>query len=43
MVIGEVVKFKHTEIVADKYRYRGSVNDHNALRNDGRNKSNNIL
>ena len=35
---GEVVKFKNTEVVADDYRYRGAVDNHNALRHDGGNK-----
>ena len=29
---GEVVKFKYPEAVADHYRYREAVDNHNALR-----------
>ena len=34
MVNGELVKFKYPEVVADHYRYRGAVDNHNALRHD---------
>ena len=36
---GEVVKFKYPEVVADHYRYRGAVENHNALSHDGVTKS----
>ena len=39
MMNGEVVKFKYPEVVADHYRYRGAVENHNALRHDGVTKS----
>ena len=39
MVNGEIVKFKYPEVVADHYRYRGAVDNHNALSHDGRTKS----
>ena len=32
---GEIVKFKYPEVVADHYRYRGEVENYNALRHDG--------
>ena len=32
MVNGEVVKFKYPEVVADHYRYRETVENHNDLR-----------
>ena len=32
---GGVVKFKYPEVVAGNYRYRGEVDNHNALRHDG--------
>ena len=35
MVNGEIVKFKYPGVVADHYRYRGSVENHNDLRHDG--------
>ena len=35
----EIVKLKYPEVVADHYRYRGGVENHNALRHDGGNKS----
>ena len=35
MVNGEIVKFKYPKVVADHYRYRGAVENHNALRHDG--------
>ena len=35
MVNGEAVKFKYPEVVADHYRYRGMVDNYNALRHDG--------
>ena len=38
MVNGEVVKFKYPEFVADHYRYRGAVENHNTLRYDDRTK-----
>ena len=38
MANGGIVKFKHPEVVADLYRYRGAVENHNSLRHDGRNK-----
>ena len=34
MVNGEVVKFKDTEVVADHYRYMGSVVNKNSLSHD---------
>ena len=34
----EVDKFNCLEVFADNYRYRGAVENHNALRNDGDNK-----
>ena len=39
MVNGEVVKFNYPAVVADHYRYKGSVDNHNYLRNDDRNNS----
>ena len=39
MVNGEIVKFKYPEVVADHYRYRLVVENHNYLRHDGRTKS----
>ena len=39
MVNGEVVKFKYPEVVSDHYRYRGAVDNHNALRHDDGTKS----
>ena len=39
MVNGEIVKFKYPEVVADHYRYRGAVENHNALRHYGGTKS----
>ena len=38
MVNGEIVKFKYPEVVANHYRYRGAVDNHNALRHDVRTK-----
>ena len=35
MVNGKIVKFKCPEVDADHYRYRGELDNHNALRNDG--------
>ena len=35
MMNGEIVKFKYHEVVANHYRYRGAVENHNALRHDG--------
>ena len=39
MVNGQLFKFKYPEIVADHYRYRGTVDNHNASRHDGGKKS----
>ena len=39
MVNEEAVKFKYLEVVAVNYKYRGAVDNHNALRNDGRTNS----
>ena len=39
MVNGEIVKFKYPEVVSDHYRYRGAVDNHNALRHDDGTKS----
>ena len=36
---GEIIKFKYPEVVAYNYRYRGAVENHNALRHDGGTKS----
>ena len=33
---GEIVKLKCPEVDADHYRYRGAVDNHNALRHDVR-------
>ena len=38
MVNGEVVKFRYPEVVADHFRYRGTVDNQNALRHDRRTK-----
>ena len=38
MVNGEIVNFKYPEVVADNYKYRGAVDNHNVLRHDGGNK-----
>ena len=35
----EVVQFNYPEFVADNYRYRGAVDNHNALGYDGRTRS----
>ena len=35
MLNREVFKFKHTEVVAENYRSRGGMENHNALRNYG--------
>ena len=35
----EAVKFKYPEVVADHYKYRGAMDNHNALRHDGGTKS----
>ena len=35
IVNGELVKFNYTVIVADKYRYRHTVDNHNELRHYG--------
>ena len=32
---GDIVKFKYPEVVADYYRYREALENHNALRHDG--------
>ena len=32
MVNGNLFKFKYTEVFADNYRYRGALDNHNALR-----------
>ena len=37
MVDWEVFKFNYNEVVADNYRYRGEVDNHNALSHDGKN------
>ena len=37
-VNGEIVKFNYPEVVADHDRYRGKVDNHNALRHDERTK-----
>ena len=39
MVNGEVFKFKYPTIVADNYRYRGTVENHNSLSHDNGTKS----
>ena len=39
MVNGQVVNLKYPVSVVDHYRYRGSVENHNALRHDGGTKS----
>ena len=39
MVNGELVKFNYPEVVADHYIYRRGVENHHALRHDGRTKS----
>ena len=39
MVNGEIVKFNYPEVVAYHYRYRGEVENHNALRHDDGTKS----
>ena len=39
VVNGKVVKFKYPEVDADHYRYRGAVDNHNALRLDVGTKS----
>ena len=31
----EIFKFKYPEVVVVNYRYRGAVDNHNALRHDG--------
>ena len=38
MANGEVIKFKYTEVVADHYIYRGSLENNNELRHDVRTK-----
>ena len=38
MLNGDIVKFKYPEVVVDHYRYRGEVDNHNALRDDDRTK-----
>ena len=38
VVNGEVVKFKYPAVFACHYRYRGSVENHNSLRHNGRTK-----
>ena len=35
IVNGEIFKFKYPEVVADHYRYRGALENHNVLRHDG--------
>ena len=40
---GEVVKFNYLEVVADHYKYRGAVYNHNSLRHDDGTKSQNIF
>ena len=37
-VNGEIVKFKYPGVVADNYRYRGVLDNQNALKHDGRTK-----
>ena len=39
MVNGWVVNFKYPEVVANSYRYRGVVENHNSLRHGGSTKS----
>ena len=39
MVNEEIFKFKYPEVVEDHYRYMGGVDNHNALRHDGKAKS----
>ena len=39
MEIGQVFNFKYFEFVAGQYRYKGVVENNNALRHYGRNKS----
>ena len=39
MANGEVVYFKYPKVVADRYRYSGAVDNHNALRHDGETNS----
>ena len=39
MVNGEIVNFNYPEVVADHYRYRGTVKNHNDLRHDDETKS----
>ena len=34
MVNGEIVKFKYPQVIVYHYRYRGEVDNHNALRRD---------
>ena len=43
MVNGKVVKSKYPKLVTDNYKYRGAVDNHNALRHDGWTKSQNGL
>ena len=38
MLNGGIVKFDYPEVVADNYRYRGAVFNHNALSRYDRNK-----
>ena len=39
MANGDIFKSRYPEVVADHYRYRGAVENHNALRHDGRTKA----
>ena len=34
IVNGEVFHFKYTKVIADHYRYRGAVDNHNSFRRD---------
>ena len=43
MVNWEIVKFQYPEVVADHYRYRGAVENHNALSHDNGTKSQSFL
>ena len=38
MANGEIVKFKYPEVVADHYRYKDDLDNHNTLRHDGKTK-----
>ena len=43
MVNGEVIKFKYSKVVANHYKYEGSVDNHNALMHESGTKSQHIL